>query len=95
MKIKNLKMHFVWLDLLVTIQIKIKLWDFVVYQIAIGAKYLVSKYKYKKIAIIDFDVHHGNGTQDIMRTIIKMFYIYLRTNILIILEQVQIKIKEI
>ncbi len=33
--------------------------------IAIGAKYLLKKYKYKKVAIIDFDVHHGNGTQDI------------------------------
>ena len=33
--------------------------------IAIGAKYLLKKYKYSKIAIIDFDVHHGNGTQDI------------------------------
>ena len=33
--------------------------------IAIGANYLLNKYKYKKIAIIDFDVHHGNGTQDI------------------------------
>ena len=33
--------------------------------IAIGARYLLNKYKYKKIAIIDFDVHHGNGTQDI------------------------------
>ena len=33
--------------------------------VAIGAKYLLSKYKYKKVAIIDFDVHHGNGTQDI------------------------------
>ena len=33
--------------------------------IAIGAKYLLNNYKYKKIAIIDFDVHHGNGTQDI------------------------------
>ncbi len=33
--------------------------------IAIGAKYLLNKYKYNKIAIIDFDVHHGNGTQDI------------------------------
>ena len=33
--------------------------------VAIGAKYLISKYKYKKIAIVDFDVHHGNGTQDI------------------------------
>ena len=33
--------------------------------VAIGAKYLIKKYKYSKIAIIDFDVHHGNGTQDI------------------------------
>ena len=33
--------------------------------IAIGAKYLLNKYKFKKVAIIDFDVHHGNGTQDI------------------------------
>ena len=33
--------------------------------VAIGAKYLLNKYKYKKIAIIDLDVHHGNGTQDI------------------------------
>ena len=33
--------------------------------VAIGAQYLLRKYKYKKIAIIDFDVHHGNGTQDI------------------------------
>ena len=33
--------------------------------VAIGAKYLINKYKYKRVAIIDFDVHHGNGTQDI------------------------------
>ena len=26
---------------------------------------MLNKYKYKKIAIVDFDVHHGNGTQDI------------------------------
>ena len=32
---------------------------------AIGAQYLIEKYKYKKVAIIDFDVHHGNGTQNI------------------------------
>ena len=31
--------------------------------VAVGANYLIEKYKYKKIAIIDFDVHHGNGTQ--------------------------------
>ena len=33
--------------------------------VAIGANYLINKYKYKRVAIIDFDVHHGNGTQDI------------------------------
>ena len=33
--------------------------------VAIGANYLLNKYKYKRVAIIDFDVHHGNGTQDI------------------------------
>ena len=32
---------------------------------AIAAHYLIEKYKYKKIAIFDPDVHHGNGTQDI------------------------------
>ena len=33
--------------------------------ISIGANYLLHKFKYKKIAIVDIDVHHGNGTQDI------------------------------
>ena len=33
--------------------------------IAVTAKYLQDKYKVNKIAIIDFDVHHGNGTQEI------------------------------
>ncbi len=33
--------------------------------IAITAKYLINKYSINKIGIIDFDVHHCNGTQDI------------------------------
>ncbi len=33
--------------------------------VAVTAKYLQKKYKINKIAIIDFDVHHGNGTQEI------------------------------
>ena len=33
--------------------------------IAVAARYLQTKYKVNKIAIIDFDVHHGNGTQEI------------------------------
>ena len=31
--------------------------------IAIGARYLQSKYGLKRILIVDFDLHHGNGTQ--------------------------------
>ncbi len=33
--------------------------------IAITAKYLEDKYKLDRILIIDFDVHHANGTQEI------------------------------
>jgi acetoin utilization deacetylase AcuC-like enzyme len=32
--------------------------------IAIAAKYALDKYKLERILIIDFDVHHGNGTQE-------------------------------
>ena len=32
---------------------------------SVAARYLQSNYDIKKIAIIDFDVHHGNGTQEI------------------------------
>ena len=43
--------------------------------VSIGANYLLKKYKYKKVAIIDFDVHHGNGTQDIFYDNEKVLYI--------------------
>ncbi|MBN2073546.1 MAG: histone deacetylase [Actinobacteria bacterium] len=43
--------------------------------IALGAKYAQSKFKIKKIAIIDFDAHHGNGTQDIFYEDRTVFYI--------------------
>lgn len=32
---------------------------------AVTARYLQNKHQIKRIAIIDFDVHHGNGTQEI------------------------------
>jgi len=32
--------------------------------IAIATKYAINKYKLERVAIIDFDVHHGNGTQE-------------------------------
>ena len=43
--------------------------------VAVGAHYLLEKYKFKKVAIIDFDVHHGNGTQDIFYDNEKVLYI--------------------
>ena len=45
---------------------KEKAMGFCIYNnVAVGANYLISKYKYNRVAIIDFDVHHGNGTQNI------------------------------
>ena len=33
--------------------------------VAVATKYLQKKYNINKVAIVDFDVHHGNGTQEI------------------------------
>ena len=45
---------------------KKKAMGFCVYNnVAVGAYYLLKKYTLSRVAIIDFDVHHGNGTQDI------------------------------
>ena len=41
---------------------------------AIAAKYLQNKYSISKVLIIDFDVHHGNGTQDIFYDDPSVFY---------------------
>jgi acetoin utilization deacetylase AcuC-like enzyme len=35
--------------------------------VAIAASYALTKKEIKKVAILDFDVHHGNGTEDIFR----------------------------
>jgi len=32
--------------------------------VAIAAKYAMAKYNLERLAIVDFDVHHGNGTQE-------------------------------
>jgi len=55
---------------------KEKAMGFCIYNnVAVGANYLIEKYKYNKIAIIDFDVHHGNGTQDIFYDNEKVLFI--------------------
>lgn len=33
--------------------------------VAIAAKYLLDRYRLERVLIVDWDVHHGNGTQDI------------------------------
>jgi acetoin utilization deacetylase AcuC-like enzyme len=33
--------------------------------VAIAAKYALERHGLKRVAIVDFDVHHGNGTEDI------------------------------
>ena len=35
--------------------------------IAIAAKYALERHGLKRVAIVDFDVHHGNGTADIIQ----------------------------
>jgi acetoin utilization deacetylase AcuC-like enzyme len=34
--------------------------------VAIAAKYALERHALKRVAIVDFDVHHGNGTEDIV-----------------------------
>tara|TARA_B100001769_G_C22070319_1_gene576067 strand:+ start:300 stop:1226 length:927 start_codon:yes stop_codon:yes gene_type:complete len=55
---------------------KNKAMGFCIYNnVAVGAHYLIEKYKLNKLAIIDFDVHHGNGTQNIFNDNKKVLYI--------------------
>ena len=55
---------------------KEKAMGFCIYNnVAVGANYLLEKYKYNRIAIIDFDVHHGNGTQNIFYENEKVLYV--------------------
>ena len=42
--------------------------------IAVAAKYLQKEYGLKRILIVDYDVHHGNGTQDIFYSDESVFY---------------------
>lgn len=45
--------------------------------VAVAAKYASARYGVEKVAIIDFDVHHGNGTQEIFYSDPGVFYISL------------------
>ncbi len=42
--------------------------------VAIGVRYLQSEFDIERVAIVDFDVHHGNGTQHIFEDDETVFY---------------------
>ena len=42
--------------------------------VAISAQYALNSGKFKKILIVDFDVHHGNGTQHIFENNSNIYY---------------------
>ena len=42
--------------------------------VAVGARYAQDQYGLGKVAIVDFDVHHGNGTEDIFRSDPSVFF---------------------
>ncbi len=48
--------------------------------IAIAAKYIISKYGLERLAIIDFDVHHGNGTQAVFYADPQVLYVSVHQN---------------
>lgn len=45
--------------------------------IAIGARYLQRQYGLNRIAIVDWDIHHGNGSQEVFYADPSVFYISL------------------
>ncbi len=34
--------------------------------IAVGVAHALAQYKFERVAVVDFDVHHGNGTEEIL-----------------------------
>jgi acetoin utilization deacetylase AcuC-like enzyme len=42
--------------------------------VAVAAQYAIDNYKLDRVLIMDFDVHHGNGTQDIFYTSPNVYY---------------------
>ena len=53
--------------------------------VAVGAEYLVKKFRIKRILILDWDLHHGNGTQHSFYSRKDILY-FPRISSLIILE---------
>jgi acetoin utilization deacetylase AcuC-like enzyme len=48
--------------------------------VAIGAVYALEKYGLKRVAIIDWDAHHGNGTQHLFEEDPRVFFVSLHAD---------------
>ena len=46
----------------------------VINNISVAANYLVSKYNYQKVAVLDWDCHFGNGSYDILKSNKNIFF---------------------
>ena len=46
----------------------------VINNISVAANYLISKYKYKRVAVLDWDCHFGNGSYDILKSNENVFF---------------------
>jgi acetoin utilization deacetylase AcuC-like enzyme len=44
-------------------------------QVAVAARYLQARTAWRRVLIVDFDVHHGNGTQDVFHRDDSVFYL--------------------
>lgn len=42
--------------------------------VAVGAQYARANHDVRRVAVVDFDVHHGNGTQDLFQDDPELFY---------------------
>lgn len=48
--------------------------------VAITAQYLLNRFRLSRILIIDFDIHHGNGTQEVFYESDKVLFVSLHQN---------------
>lgn len=47
----------------------------IINNVAIGCHYILDKYKLNRVAVFDFDVHQGNGTQEILESDPRVLFI--------------------
>ncbi len=43
--------------------------------VAIAAKHALERHGLSRVAVVDFDVHHGNGTQDLLKSEARAFFV--------------------